>query len=242
MEIVEDLKKQIKDIKEKGWIKCDYKNCGAAGLKLEKILGINPDNFEIPDYNGIEIKTKKSLSKEKITLFCATPDSYLFENKRLYDLYGYPDKYDAERKMLNTSISTLSNTYINKDTYFRLYVNREKNLLQLLIYKNNKLIDSQTSWTYDLLKEKLERKLTKMCYIEVDSYFKNGQLYIKYKNDKYYKLKDFNTFIDLLEKGFISVSLRMGTFKSGKRKGQLHDHGTGFCIDKNDLSLLFYDI
>ena len=236
---LKDLKNKMKTIKGMGWIECNHKNRGSAGLKLEKLLGINPENFEIPDYNGIEIKTKKTLSKEKITLFCATPDSYFFEIKRLYELYSYPDKRDKKYNILNANVNTYKKTHIKDNIYFKLKVEKKEKIVLLVVYKDNKIVDCCTSWSFDLLKEKLERKLNYLCFVDVDTRFSHNQLFIKYKNDNYYILKDFNTFIDLLDNGIISISIRINIFKNEYRNGQIHDHGTAFCIDKKNLNLLF---
>ena len=46
-----------------------------------------------PDYNGIEIKTRRAYSKSAITLFNAVPDGKApFEVERLKNTYGYPYK------------------------------------------------------------------------------------------------------------------------------------------------------
>lgn len=90
-----------------------------------------------------------------------------------------------------------------------------------------------------MLKEKLYRKLKLLCYVEVDKKLSNRDLYVKYKNYIYYKLKDFDTFINLLNNGIIKVSFCIGVFKNGNRCGQIHDHGTKFNINKDKLNLLF---
>ena len=56
---------------------------------------------------------------------------------------------------------------------------------------------------------------------------------------KIYKLKDFETFINLIEKGIIRISLKIGVFRTGKRVGKIHDHGTSFCIEENNLDKLY---
>lgn len=104
-----DIKKldtELKKISNIGWIKCNNKNINVAGVTLEKMLGINPGNFEIPDFYSIELKTKSSKKEKYITLFNATPDSYLFEIKRLHEKYSYPDKSDPEFNVLNFSVTT----------------------------------------------------------------------------------------------------------------------------------------
>ena len=71
-----ELKEKLNEIKSMGWIPYEQNNYGNVGLKLEKLLKINSENFEIPDYkNEVEIKTKVSKKESKISLFNATPDS-----------------------------------------------------------------------------------------------------------------------------------------------------------------------
>lgn len=229
----------MKIIKEIGWIKCDHKNKGAAGLKLEELLKVTPDNFEVPDYYGIELKTKKSIFEDKITLFCATPDNQLFEIARLHKLYSYPDNKDKKYTILNTSINAKYRTRVKNNIYFVLKVDYENKKINLLIYNGDKLIDQQTSWSFEMLKEKLERKLKYLCFVLVDTKFLNNQLFIKYRDDNYYILKNFNTFINLIDIGIISISLRIGVYKGEYKHGQIHDHGTSFSINKNKLDLLF---
>ena len=46
-------------------------------------------SFFLPDYNGIELKTKKGYSKTKIALFTANPDGkYFFAIQNLVEQYG----------------------------------------------------------------------------------------------------------------------------------------------------------
>ena len=240
MSNIEELKKKINQIKKKGWMPCPMNSYGATGLKLEKLLNIKTDNFEIPDYMDIEIKTKKSVKETAITLFSATPDSYLYEIKRLHSLYAYPYKNNPTFRVLNKTIFQGKSTYIYNGIHFTLKVNRKDKIVSLIILDRNlNIIDSFTYWTFDLLKEKLERKLKYLCYVNVDTYYSNSQLYVKYTNDNYYKLKSFEKFIDLLEEGKISITFRIGVFNTGRKKGQIHDHGTSFSIEETDIEELF---
>lgn len=235
-----ELKRRIDNIKKKGWLPCQTKNYGAIGIKIEQLLNINTNNFEIPDYNGIEIKTKKSILTTTITLFSASPDSYLYEIKRLHSLYAYPYKNNPNFKVLNKTIIQGRLTYIYNGIYFTLKVDKQNERV-LLIVLNSELIiiDSNTHWSFSLLKEKLERKLKYLCYIHADTFYSNSQLYAKYKNDNYYRLKSFDKFIELIENGKISITFRIGVFNTGTKKGQIHDHGTVFSIEEKNIEKLF---
>lgn len=240
MKTITKLKKEIKKIKKMGFIEIDKTKTGATGLKIEELLKINTGNFEIPDYHGIEIKTKSSKIRKNINLFNATPDSYLFEIKRLYNLYSYKELKDCEYKSLNCTMYCGRKSYVYNNMYFNIKVDYKEKKIRLIVTNiNNDIVDDITSWSFDLLKEKLERKLMFLCYVEANKVFYKNKLYVKYTNDEYFKLKGFDNFIQLIDNGVIGISFKIGTFKSGKRKGEIHDHGTSFIINCNDLNLLF---
>ena len=52
-------------------------------------------------------------------------------------------------------------------------------------------------------------------------------------------MKEFNTFINLLYDGTISINIKIGIYKDGPRVGQTHDHGTSFEIFLSDFEKLF---
>ena len=46
-------------------------------------------------------------------------------------------------------------------------------------------------------------------------------------------------FKNAIEKDSLKVDIRIGVYRSGKRKGRYHDHGTGFRINKKDFLKIF---
>lgn len=100
-ENIEKLQKEFQKIRKKGYIKGICNNFSAIGRTFESELNLPENSFSIPDYYGIEIKTRKAYSKSHITLFNAVPDGKdLFEIERLKDTYGYPSKNDRNYKVL----------------------------------------------------------------------------------------------------------------------------------------------
>ncbi len=75
--------------------------------------------------------------------------------------------------------------------------------------------------------------------LETYSKFSYGYKYYKYKDYTIYKLKDFDTFIDLIESGDISINFCIDYFQNGKRAGDVHDHGTSFHIKCRSINKLF---
>ena len=89
----ENLKKKFAEIKNMNWVESVRKDSTGSGRTFEKLLGIGENNLEIPDYNGIEIKVKRSYSNSFTTLFNCTPEGpHYCEIERIKEKYGYPDK------------------------------------------------------------------------------------------------------------------------------------------------------
>lgn len=235
------IKQNFKHIKCQGWIESKREGSTGIGYTLEKLFKISENNFEIPDFMTFELKSHRTNSKSYITLFNATPDGdYLFEIERLKQNYGYPDSKLNQYNVLNCNIfanriNNLGNLY--KQTVKIDY--NEKKIRLYIIDNNLNLIDKEVSWSFKLLKEKFERKIKYLVVINADKRRLNKKDYYKYTNLTFYESYSFDEFIKLIEKGIIRISLKIGVFRSGKRLGQTHDHGTSFSILEKDLPLLY---
>lgn len=239
MEILNELKEKLITNK---WVEAKSKGNGSVGITLETLLEKERENFEIPDYKGIELKAKCSKKEKYITLFNATPDSYLFETKRLLQEYGYCYRDNQKFKVLNLSVYGNRKIKLN-NKYFKLYVNWNQKKITLRVYdKNLNIIDELTSWSFELLKEKLERKLNKLAIIHADRKFEHNIVYFKYTDIKFYKLTSFEKFLILIENGIIRITFRIGVYKDEKRFGKTYDHGTCFSINEYDITRLFNEV
>lgn len=242
-EIEKELTEKFLQIKKMGLIKSVSKGTAGVGNTFENLIGVPNNDFEIPDYNGIEIKTKKRISKSYITLFSATPDGpHFHEVERLKNEYGYPHYKAKEYKVLNNSVYANIKNKIGINYYFQLKIDREQYKLFLVIFDRKKnLVENEVFWYFDTLKEKICRKLKVMACIKADSKKIDNVEYFKYYEMTIYLLKDFSTFISLLEQGIIRVSFKINVILSGPKKGKIYDHGTSFEIQEHDLIKL-YDI
>ena len=202
--------------------------------------------MEIPDYNGIEIKTRRAYSKSRITLFTAVPDeSKKQEVERLKNTYGYPCRKDKRYKVL------YADAYGNKKTFggvkyqYKLDVDRINQKVYLCVYdRYDKLIEKEVYWSFIYLESKLLLKLQTLAVINVWPKKVNGWNYFKYYKINFYKLKSFNTFIDLIENGTIRITFKVDIHFDEKNYGKTYDHGCGFEIQEIDISKLYfkYDI
>ncbi len=235
------LKTEFERIKAMNWVPSLRRGTTGIGYTFETLLNKPEESFELPDYGSIEIKTKNIFSPTSIKLFCATPDGdELFAIQKLRDQFGYPDKIHSETLVFNGNVGSTNFTPIGSHYLFKLKVDEQSQVIRLLVIDLNcNFICNNISWSFDMLKQKLLRKLSYLAIVEAEKKFEHKQVFYKYKRITFYKLKDFNTFIKLINNGIIKVNFTIGTIKKGPRKGQTHDHGTKFEIDLKNITSLY---
>jgi len=133
---------------------------------------------------------------------------------------------------------------MSKKFHFIIYVDWEQEKVVLRVHDkySGALIDDNSSWSFEMLKEKLYRKLTYLCLIKAERKYQFPNIYYKYNNYKFYVLKNFNDFINAIDKGIIKITFKINVFTKGHKKGQIHDHGTSFDISENDLEKIYYKV
>lgn len=235
------LKSKFNKIKNFDWIKLDEKNFGQIGLTFEKLVGVNTNEFEIPDFGSIEIKTKSKTKYDYISLFnCVPTGPHYHEIERIKDLYGYPDSTLKMFKVFNGEVFCNKLTKIGTNFYFKLNVYKSQKIIKLIVYNKEKnKIEEEIYWDFSILEEKLNRKLTYLALVNVVKKNIDGKKFYKYNSMHIYKLKGFKTFIELLEQGIIKINFKIGIYKDKKRLGKIHDRGTAFLIKGKYINKLF---
>lgn len=236
-----ELYKEFKKVNKLGWIKGRRRGPTNVGYTFEYLINKEEDTFFVPDYGNIEIKTIRNKSGNRIHLFCATPDGdFLFPIQRLLDNLGYPDKDYPDCKVLNTSTNGWNYSWIGYYKKTKLILDNKEKLLRLIAKRKNETeIDVSISWSYELLKERLNLKLKYLAIIETDSKWYNHEEYFYYKKIKFYKLRSFHIFLILLRLGIVNVTFKIGLYKKGNKFKQIHDRGTEFSINRKLIFLLF---
>lgn len=237
------LWQKFKEIRNMGWVKSQYRSKGSSGLTFEFLLGKERESFPIPDYYGIEIKARNYYSKAKITLFSTVPDGrFVFEMKRLVENFGYPDQTVRSTNLLIGEISATEKKYIGKKYQFKLHVDHEEKCIVLQIFdRNGNLIDDNTIWSFELIKEIAERKLKNLAIVKLSSKYVEEEdiFYFKYSWMMFFQLRPWEIFIRAIEKGIITIYIQTGVYYDKKRFGQIHDHGCAFQIKEQDLQEIF---
>ena len=240
---IKELLKKFYKIKKLGYVKSQRQGHTGIGYTFEKLIGKEEESFCIPDFNSIEIKTKHKYGKQDLTLITAEPDSEIVSPvKQLVEKYGYADKNMPKYKILNIPLSTTSSTYLGNNIFFKLQVNNKKERIELIIVKNKIKMQTNIYWTFQMLQERIERKLKHLAIVFANSKQIKKEEYLYYNEINFYKLKSFNTFISLVENGDIKIYIRTGIFKSGKRIGELKNRGTCFKIAISNIEKLYTKI
>lgn len=240
-ESMKELKNKFSKIRSLEYIPAKENVYGSIGDTFEEMLGKRRENFFLADYKGIEIKTMREESTSKLHLFNAGPDgNYLFPIKRVLNILGYPDRLKKEYKVLNIDVNAKKFKYIGYYKKVKLHINKKERKIELLAANDRNIsLEVNTSWSFDLIEERINKKIKYLALIKAKTKVINGKEYFYYKDISFYKMKDFSNFIKLIEKGIIIVTFKIGVYRSGDKKGQIHDRGTGFSIEVKDIRLLY---
>lgn len=238
------LQKEFEKIKQKGYIKGVCNNFSAIGRTFENELKLSENTFSIPDYYGIEIKTRRAYSKSYITLFTAVPDGEdLFEVERLKETYGWPCKKDRNYKVLYIEAFGNKLNFAGIKYQYKIDVSKREQKVYLSIFdRYNNLVERKVYWSFDYLKEKLINKLQYLAIVNAWTNKIENWNYFKYYKMGIYKLKDFDSFINLIENGIIKIIIKIDIHLDEKYYGKTYDHGCGFAIEEHNILKLYNTI
>lgn len=236
-----ELRKKFLEIREMGYVKSIRNGTSGIGVTFESLLGKEEDVLELPDFKGIEIKTRRPYSRSLINLFKAVPMGDTdYELKRIRDKYGYPDSNDRNLKRFGATISSDSITKVGLFYKFKIKVDRQREKVILCVYDWNDIcIDESSYWNFSVIREKLFRKLGILALVKAWPNRINGEEYFKYYKMNFYILREFEFFLDALEKGYVKILFNIGNYYDEERYGNVRGHGVGFVIAEEDLDKIF---
>lgn len=235
------LRKEFERIKQKGYIKGISNDFSSIGRTFENELNLPENAFSIPDYYGIEIKTRRAYSKSYITLFNAVPDGEkLFEMERLKETYGWPYKKDRNYKVLYIEAFGNRLNFAGIKYQYKIEVSRAERKVYLMVFNRyNDLIERKIYWSFEYLEQRLIKKTNFLAVINAWPTKVDGWNYFKYYKLNIYKLKSFDNFINLLEDGTIKITIKIDIHLDEKYYGKTYDHGCGFTIEEHNLTKLY---
>ena len=235
-----ELEKKFSKIKSMGWINSLRRGPTGVGYTFETLLNKPEDNRQLPDFKSIEIKTLKYFSKRKIHLFNATPESFLFSPiKTVLNNLGYPDKDYPQYKVFNISLNAVRETKVGYN-YILLKVDKKKRRIYLFSRTiRNEFCKLNLFWTFDYLDSIIRKKMENLAVVWSCYKNENNIDMFHYTKIDFYKYKDIDCFINLIEMGLVEITFKISIFKDKERFGRIHDRGTDFSIYEKDLCMMY---
>lgn len=227
-------------VKSLGYIQSNRKNNTGIGKTFEDYIGVVENNRDEADLYGYEIKAHRKSASSYITLFTKIPTFPVNAASYLKDKFGVQDNKNPSLKKIHTSI--FANKFNNYDRRysFRL-INDSNGYIKIGVYDivTKDLIDEEVGYTYEVLDEILHKKLDKLLYVIAENEYRNHDEYFYFYRAHIYTKLCLNKFLELLDEGLIMYDIRIGSYKSGPKYGEAHDHGCGFRIKASNLKLLY---
>ncbi len=217
MEIPEiDIKKKLKEISSKGFIKALRKSDTGIGFTLEIEMGIKENNLKNEDftYKGekVELKTQRKETTSNITLFTKEPIKGEINDKKLIEKYGY--KNGRGRRALKITLTTRNHT----PQGFKLEIDEKEKKIFVTHKSDGRL------WFWSI--SDIKFKLGNLLLVFAERQKKGEHEYFHYSESYYFTAFDDNAFFKLIQSGRIVVDLRMHI----KPSGTVRNHGTAFRI------------
>jgi|SRR5258708_3247151 len=218
------IKKALKEISDKGWIKSNRLHNTGIGKTLEDYLGITENNIALPDFGIMELKSQRIDTASMMTLFTKSPEG--ITNTEIRKKFGYPD---SEFPRVNILHQTICDGKKNK-MGFHFKVNEKQG--KLFVLKNKEAVGY---YSLNFLRQKAVEKIGNgLILVLADTKKVKGHEYFHFKEAYILKSIDPTKFI-----AHSKYDIRLGVYHSGIKAGQPHDHGSAFRITEKALPLLF---
>lgn len=219
---IEILIEKLKRLRRRSFLPIQGAGAGRFGLTLEYYLNIPQNNSKIPDFMGIELKTKHDNSLQ--TLFSRVPSRYLAceDKKQLLQNYGYYDKSRNRRALYTSFNNTIDSLgfYLSTESD-RIVVNRNK--LEVLDYNNS------------VLENALLSKHNETAYLSVSSRrLQNGDQGCQFNELLYCRTPSMFRFLRMASDGNVYLN-----FTLSEKSGRVSDHGFLWRIPQKAIADLY---
>ncbi|MBA2619709.1 MAG: MvaI/BcnI restriction endonuclease family protein [Acidobacteria bacterium] len=231
------IEAEFNRIKSLGFIKSNRAGNTGIGKTFEDYLGVKENNLKDPDFEGFEVKSKRSLSSSLTTWFTQNPTSPKGINAILRERFGYRVQ-GINHNELHTTPNYGKYNSVKGLFGFKVEINEECEHLELHIknLKTNAIEMNNIYWSFDNLRDAINAKLTDLFLVKASKIdLDDGEHFHYTEATVYFGGSDFDKFLRFVREEKIKVDVRLGTDKKHKP----HDHGTGFRIDNKHLSELY---
>ncbi|MSP54834.1 MAG: MvaI/BcnI restriction endonuclease family protein [Myxococcales bacterium] len=211
-----------------GWLPSIGTHDTAVGRTVEWGLGIPMNASKSPDYNGIELKSRRATGTTRMTLYSQVPDwqrSHLSSSAALVDHHGYM------RGDVRKLYCSLTGHRANAQG-LKLEVEHRSGLL--FATDMNNAAFRVVQWDIGLLQRRLREKHAETFWIDVDTRVHDGRGEFRLKSVEHTSGPYHTRLPELLESGSVGVDFLI------KRTGtSVKDKGYLFKLAHGGLSHLF---
>lgn len=227
------LTNKLESLNQRKWHRVFEKNASLeAKITIEDIVDKYSHNYLVT--------TKLEQKHTRRLLFVINPTGPTnFESSRLRETYGKPVLNNTSRS-LRVPIFADKDTLFNNEYLFRIIIDRKQEKIFIRISnKNGKLLEQKVYWTFESLKNIIDKKVKKIVEVKYLENFNGIDEYYNIESLKVYDQVNFEKFLHELEIGNIRIYLKVAVYLSGIYIGKTHDHGATFHIINKRLPLLF---
>src|SRR3989344_9189555 len=97
------IKKALKEVSEKGWVKSRRTHDTGIGETLEYYTGLPESNIALPDFGIMEVKSQRKETSSMMTLFTKKPEG--ITNAEILKRFGYADPEFPKHSILHQTIT-----------------------------------------------------------------------------------------------------------------------------------------
>jgi len=225
---LQTLQKELKTLKEKGFLPSLRKGPTGIGYTLEKYLNLKENNVAIPDIGGrVELKATRRGSGSLITLFTFNRGVWKISQKALLEKYGYNDESGR------LSLYNLVKVGAINTQGLTLKIDQKKNSVSLINESDGELI---AEWSMYTIVGRFLNKTERLILVIADSRIteKNKE---EFHFNEAYLLQNPKPecFLEAFQKGSVVIDIRMHL----NPKNAVRNHGTGIRVRENDIELLY---
>ncbi|MBU1051682.1 MAG: hypothetical protein KJ718_03955 [Nanoarchaeota archaeon] len=244
-QVLEEFKIEFEKLKQMGFIDSRRFHDTGIGKTAEDLLGVIENNKDSADYKGvIELKSARELSQAMVTLFTKSPNPRGV-NSIIRETFGYFDEEFRDSKILHTTFSADKFNTSKGKFGFLLDISKaeEKIFIKIKNLEQDTIDASITAfYPFEKLREIVEHKCKYIIFISAERKKQNGKEMFRFNKAVLLSGLTFDKFLDFTKQGIIKYDFRLGVYRKTKNPkliGKNHDHGSGFRINKNNLSKVF---
>ena len=225
---LQEIRRELKRLKEKGYIPALRKGPTGIGFTLEKELNLKENNIAIPDIGGrVEVKATRVNSSSRITLFTFNRGVWQIPQRSVIENYGYLD--DKQRLALYNLVEVGS---VNTQG-LTLTMDESKNQVKLIHLASNTLI---AIWSMYKIVGKFLNKTQSLLLVSANSRLtEDKREEFHFTNAYLFEDPQPESFLEAFKNAKVVIDVRMYL----RPNNSVRNHGTAIRIHENDIPLLY---